>query len=64
MKVMMMMIVVVVTVTVATNITEGITPQGGLSQQTPGGGVITVGKKTQFPLAALVLSTPSVALIG
>ena len=64
MTMMMMMIVVVVVMKVAKNITEGITPQGGISQQTPRGGAITVGKKTQVPLAALVLWTPSVELIG
>lgn len=46
MRVMMM----VMKVMVALNITEGITPQGGLSQRAPGG-AITEGKKTQVPLS-------------
>lgn len=51
---MMMMMIATVVGLMVVNITEGITPQGGLSQLAPGGGAITEGKKTQFPLAALV----------
>ena len=54
MVMMMMMMIAVVVGMVVLSITEDITPQGGLSQRAPGDGAITEGKKTQFPLAALV----------